>query len=200
MAEADSNLAEGHPGARATAPASPRRRVWVYGAIAASVIGLGWGAGRLAGRWATRVDEAKAAGGAALLGVTLPSIDGTEQPLAQWRGKVLVANFWATWCAPCREEMPALAAAQKANASNGLQIVGIGIDDAGKMRQFAMEAGVGYPLLVGGYGALELSRTFGNTAMALPFTVVVDRRGEVVMRKLGPLVDADFQAIIAQLR
>ena len=121
---------------------------------------------------------AAGAGRRALLAVTLPDADGTAQPLAQWRGKLLVVNFWATWCAPCREEMPMFVKAQREHAGAGLQFVGIAVDDAAKARQFATEIGVNYPTLIGGYGAMELSKSLGNTLMALPFTVVVDRDGQ----------------------
>lgn len=135
----------------------------------------------------------------ALAGLSLPDIEGKEQALAQWRGKVLVVNFWATWCAPCREEMPEFVKAQREFGAKGLQFVGIGIDDAAKLRQFAGEVGLNYPALVGGYGALELSKALGNSLMALPFTVVLDREGRVVHTQLGPLKPAKLTSIVAQL-
>ncbi|HEY5085222.1 MAG TPA: TlpA disulfide reductase family protein, partial [Rhizomicrobium sp.] len=119
--------------------------------------------------------------------------------LAQFRGKPLVLNFWATWCGPCREEMPAFIKMQQADGGKSLQFVGIGVDDADKLRQFASSIGLNYPSLVGGYGALELSRTLGNTAMALPFTLVLDREGKIVHTQLGPLPTEQLGAILAQL-
>ena len=135
----------------------------------------------------------------AMLALSLPDLDGAQRPLGQWRGKVLVVNFWATWCAPCREEMPAFVKAQSEYGPRGLQIVGIGIDDAAKLRQFATEIGLNYPALVGGYGALELSKTLGNTLLALPFTVVIDRQGKVAHTQLGPLKPDKLAAIVTQL-
>ena len=76
---------------------------------------------------------------------------------------LLVVNFWATWCAPCREEMPMFVRAQAAHGAKGLQFVGIAVDDAVKVRQFAREIGLNYPALIGGYGAMELSKTLGNS-------------------------------------
>ena len=131
-----------------------------------------------------------------LLGVALPDLDGKEQALAQWRGKVLVVNFWATWCAPCREEMPAFVKMQRERGDQGLQFVGIGIDDAVKLRQFAQEIGLNYPALVGGYGALELSKALGNALLALPFTIVVDRQGRIAHTQLGPLKPDKLAAIV----
>ena len=155
-----------------------------------------------AGVWLARpVPPSPPPSGAAatLLGVALPDLNGREQALRQWQGKVLVVNFWATWCAPCREEMPAFVKMQRERGSEGLQFVGIGIDDAAKLRQFAEEIGLNYPALVGGYGALELSKTLGNTLVALPFTVIVDRAGRIAHTQLGPLKPDKLAAIVGQL-
>jgi thiol-disulfide isomerase/thioredoxin len=135
----------------------------------------------------------------ALLAIALPDVDGREQALGQWRGKVLVVNFWATWCAPCREEMPEFVRAQTELGGAGLQFVGIAIDEVDKVRQFAEQIGVNYPLLVGGYGAMELSKALGNRLMALPFTIIVNRAGGVAHTQLGPLRDAQLRSIVGQL-
>ena len=137
--------------------------------------------------------------GSALLAVSLPDTTGKEQPLAQWKGKVLVVNFWATWCAPCRDEMPEFVRAQRELGGRGLQFVGIAVDQPDKVAQFAAELGLNYPALIGGYGAMELSKTLGNRMMALPFTVIVYRSGQVVHTQLGPLRDAKLRAIVAEL-
>jgi thiol-disulfide isomerase/thioredoxin len=135
---------------------------------------------------------------APLLAISLPDVDGREQALAQWKGKVLVVNFWATWCAPCREEMPMFVKAQSQHGGRGLQFVGVAIDDADKVRKFAAEIGLNYPALVGGYGAMELSKTLGNSVMALPFTVVVDRRGRIVLNHLGPMKQPQLDRVLGQ--
>ncbi len=137
--------------------------------------------------------------GRPLLALTLPDIDGRDQPFEQWRGKVLIVNFWATWCEPCREEMPEFVKTQAKLGDKGLQFVGIAIDQPDKIRKFASEMGLNYPSLVGGYGALELSKSLGNRLMALPFSLVIDRQGRVVHTQLGPLKPEKLDAIVGKL-
>jgi thiol-disulfide isomerase/thioredoxin len=160
---------------------------------------LALGAGLVFSPWFGSALSGQDQAATALTGLTLPDLDGKEQPLAQWRGKVLVVNFWATWCAPCREEMPEFVKAQRELGPKGLQFVGIGIDDAAKLRLFADEIGLNYPALVGGYGALELSKALGNNLLALPFTVVLDRSGQVVHTQLGTLKPATLAKLVGQL-
>jgi thiol-disulfide isomerase/thioredoxin len=164
-------------------------------ALLAALAALAIGAGIAV---ALHFREPPGLGGDALLAVSLPDAAGASQTLGQWRGKLLVVNFWATWCAPCREEMPMFVKAQAEHGSRGLQFVGIAVDDAEKVRQFASEIGVNYPTLIGGYGAMELSKSLGNSLMALPFTVVVDRGGRIVMRQLGPVKQAQLDALVKQ--
>src|SRR5574337_1673050 len=112
--------------------------------------GMAIALGTAAGYAVYRATEARRRSALALLDLALPDLAGKEQPLAQWRGKVLVVNFWATWCAPCREEMPEFIKAQSEYGAKGLQFVGIAVDQADKTEQFAKEIGLNYPTLVGG--------------------------------------------------
>jgi thiol-disulfide isomerase/thioredoxin len=136
---------------------------------------------------------------APLLALTLPDPAGHQETVGQWKGKVLVVNFWATWCEPCKEEMPRFIKLQDEYGARGLQFVGVAIDQPEKVRTFAKDIGLNYPTLVGGYGAIELSKTFGNSVGALPFTVVLNRSGGVVHTQLGPLKDSQLQSMIRQL-
>ena len=134
-----------------------------------------------------------------LLGITLPDPDGKDQAIAQWKGKILVVNFWATWCAPCREEMPMFMRLQEAQRGKGVQFVGIAVDNVDKVRQYASDLKLNYPTLIGGFGAMELSKSLGNSVMALPFTVIVDRSGKVAHTQLGPLKEDQLLSILRQL-
>jgi len=120
-----------------------------------------------------------------LASLSLPDPLGKPQTLSQWKGKVIVLNFWATWCAPCRDEVPSLVRIQHKYASNGVQIVGIALDSAAKVSQFSKEYSVNYPLLIGGIELIALTQPLGNRASGLPFTIILDRSGKIAKTHLG---------------
>jgi thiol-disulfide isomerase/thioredoxin len=134
-----------------------------------------------------------------LLALSLPDTSGQQQSLAQWRGKVLVVNFWATWCEPCRKEMPEFVRAQRDLGPKGLQFVGIAVDQRDKVEQFAKELDLNYPALIAGYDAVDLSKSLGNELSALPFTIVLDRKGNVATTQLGPFKPDKLRATIDSL-
>lgn len=129
-----------------------------------------------------------------LLATTLPDPAGNAHQLMQWQGKVLVVNFWATWCAPCREEMPAFARLQSKHAANGVQFVGIAFDSHDAVAEFSQKIPVNYPLLIGGGDTRELMKTLGNGPAGLPFTVILDASGKPMHAKLGRYEEADLDA------
>jgi thiol-disulfide isomerase/thioredoxin len=181
------------PAVSAESPPSRPRRAWLVSGVALAALALGAGTAWYRSRPTATAD------GAAILGLVLPDADGQQQAVAQWRGKVLVVNFWATWCAPCREEMPQFVRIQARDAVKGVQFVGIAVDDAAKVRDFARELGLNYPSLIGGFGAIELSKSLGNSLSALPFTVVLDRGGQVALTHLGPLAPAELDGLLGRL-
>ena len=138
-------------------------------------------------------------GAADLLASTFPDVAGRAQRLVQWQGKALLCNFWATWCAPCREEMPMLDAAAHQYRTIGLQVVGIAIDHAANVNQFLEKTPVGYPVLIADAGGVDLMRRLGNSAGGLPFTVLLDRRGRLAGRKLGAYAATELDGAIAGL-
>jgi thiol-disulfide isomerase/thioredoxin len=129
----------------------------------------------------------------------LSDLKGGVQPLAQWRGQVLVVNFWATWCAPCRKEIPGFVRLQQRYGARGLTFVGIAIDQPDKVAEFAREFQINYPLLIGGLETLELLRQVGNRAGVLPYTLVIDRGGKLVSREPGGLKEARLEGILQPL-
>ncbi|MES2535121.1 MAG: TlpA disulfide reductase family protein [Pseudomonadota bacterium] len=118
---------------------------------------------------------------------SMPDAQGTMRALSQWKGKTLVVNFWATWCAPCVDEMPELVALQTEVASKNTQIIGIGIDSAANIREFGSKYKISYPLYSAGMVGTDLSRQFGNQAGGLPFTVLITADGKVKKTYLGRL-------------
>lgn len=124
-------------------------------------------------------------GAQAILATQLPDLDGNDQAVSQWLGKVIVVNFWATWCTPCREEIPEFIEAQKKYGDQGLMFVGIAIDQVDKVKMFSKEFGINYPVLVGSMNTWSLLEAAGNRHSALPYTVVINRSGELVENYLG---------------
>jgi thiol-disulfide isomerase/thioredoxin len=125
---------------------------------------------------------------------SLNDLSGKPTSIAVWSGKSLVINFWATWCAPCRREIPLLETLAADWSGRDLTVIGIAVDYADKVQQFAGQFKIAYPLLIGEQDALEVAAKFGMESPAFPFTVFTDRRGEVVALFVGELhrPQADF--------
>jgi thiol-disulfide isomerase/thioredoxin len=119
---------------------------------------------------------------------TVPtSPDEKTKSLAAYRNHVLVVNFWATWCAPCVQEMPELSALQTELSSKQVQFIGIGIDSQASMSEFAKKYHITYPLYVGGMEGTQLATTLGNKTSGLPFTVLLNKKGDIVKTYAGRL-------------
>jgi thiol-disulfide isomerase/thioredoxin len=118
---------------------------------------------------------------------SLPDLQGHTRISTEWLGQVLVVNFWATWCPPCRREMPLFVDLQERFGTRGLQFVGIAIDEPQPVKKFAESIGVNYPILLGETEAISLSQSLGNRFGSLPFTVVFDRSGKRVFVQTGEL-------------
>lgn len=169
------------------------RRSWLgLGALALGFGGFGaWTASR---RYA--IGDADDAAIELLYRLTLPDAEGRPVALDTLRRQPAVLNFWATWCPPCVEEMPELSGIGEEFRARQLQVIGIGIDSASNIGEFSRKTPMRYPLLVAGNSGLELVRRLGNTAGALPFTVVVARDGTVTWRTLGRFKTAELRAAI----
>lgn len=131
----------------------------------------------------------------------MKDLDGREQDGAQWNGRVRLINFWATWCGPCREEIPMLIAAQRSHGTAGLQVIGVAMDEAAPVREFQEQFGIDYPLLAGDTDVMEYAARLGNGNLGLPFTVIAGRDGRILYRKLGTLtheeIDREVGAALA---
>jgi thiol-disulfide isomerase/thioredoxin len=135
----------------------------------------------------------------ALYAQSMNDAAGAPQALSQWKGKALVVNFWAPWCAPCVQEMPELAQLAADSAAKNINVIGIGIDSPTNIAQFAAKFKIGYPLYVAGMSGTDLSRQFGNSAGGLPYTVLIGADGQVKKTYLGRLKFADLKADLAAL-
>ena len=134
-----------------------------------------------------------------LLSASFADQRGKSRRLVEWRGKALVVNFWASWCTPCREEIPLLNAAQQQHESRGLQVVGIAIDNAANVGEFTRKIPISYPVLIADASGIDLMRELGNRAGGLPFNVLLDRQGRLVARKLGAYSAPELQAALDEL-
>jgi thiol-disulfide isomerase/thioredoxin len=177
---------------------TPRRQWLVAGGAAIVAAAAGFGVNF----WRTKPDAAAAKDGnaqAALLSTRFPDLDDRPQAIEQWRGKVVVVNFWATWCGPCREEIPLFVKLQSQYAARGLQFVGIAIDQPDKVKPFALEFGMNFPILIGGMDVIELGRQLGNKAGVLPFTLVLGRDGRIVSTEVGAVKQAKIEPLLVSL-
>ena len=123
---------------------------------------------------------------------------GNSQTLGQWDRKLLVVNFWATWCGPCKEEIPILVKLQTKFGDRSLQFVGIAADSPSNVANFAKNTRINYPLLLDEANAIEFSKRLGNRLGLLPHTVVMRPGGEVIYNKLGPITEGVLDDIIAK--
>ena len=131
---------------------------------------------------------------------SLKDLNGKLTPVSSWSGKSLMVNFWATWCAPCRREIPLLKALAADWAGRDLKVVGIAVDHPDKVREFADEFKIDYPVLVGEQDALDVAAGLGMASPGFPFTVFTDRRGEVVALFLGELHRPEAEFILSEVQ
>jgi len=154
--------------------------------------------------WATRVPRepsipTPSISAGAIWTTSFKDTAGASHSLGEFQGQVLVINFWATWCAPCREEMPGFVRLQDRWKGRGVQFVGLSDDDPSKVERFAAELKINYPLWVGVDTAGELSHRLGNRLRVLPHTVILDPAGNRVDMRVGPYTDRDLEPKLASL-
>jgi len=128
--------------------------------------------------------------------IELPDLNGNRQSLVQWQGKLLLVNFWATWCPPCREEIPIFLSLRKKNLDRGFEVVGISIDSVQKVLEFRDSIGIDYPLLDGEKNGMSLMASLGNRLGALPYSILFDRNGNAVHFKTGDFSRQELENLL----
>lgn len=169
-------------------------------AISGLLIGAGVGVGY---KMADRADQsmptvplAAAEAAHAVPDFEFPDLDGKQRLGREWKTRILVLNFWAAWCPPCRDETPTFVELQEQYGTDNVRFVGIAIDDPEPVREFAETYGVNYPILLGDEHAVSLSRRLGNRFEGLPFTVVAEPGGKVVLRHTGGLEREELEPVL----
>lgn len=130
---------------------------------------------------------------------TLPDLSGATRSVTEWDGQAMIVNFWATWCPPCRREIPLLIEMQETAAARGIQIVGIAMDSVEAVTEYAARTGFNYPVLVGEQEAVDAAEAYGADVIGLPLTVMTDRDGQVVEIHAGEITREDLAAAIELL-
>jgi len=125
--------------------------------------------------------------------------DGKMQSMAQWRGKTLVINFWATWCPPCREEMPAFSRLQTKYAAHGVQFIGIALDTPDNVGAFLKNVTATYPLLLAESEGMAMTQQLGNSRLALPYTLVLGADEKPRLVRLGKLAEQELDGLLGEM-
>lgn len=129
----------------------------------------------------------------------LKDLEGKTRDIKEWDGQVLLINFWATWCPPCRREIPAFIELQEKYKDKGFTIIGIALDEKQAVIDYSDPMGVNYPLLMAEQEGIALTKAYGNRLGSLPFSVIVDRKGNITQRKRTELTFEQVEAMIKPL-
>jgi len=169
------------------------RRQWII-IVAISFLALFGGV--MTSQWISKTGLASEPAIKAFFANPWQSPDGKTLDTQNWQGKVLVVNFWASWCPPCVEEMPTLDKLQKEFLQQNVLFVGIGIDSPSNIREFLSKTPVAYPIVIGGLEGSNLSKQLGNSQGALPYTIIINAKGKSTYSKLGKISEEDIRSAI----
>lgn len=131
---------------------------------------------------------------------TLGDLEGKPRSILSWPGKSMIVNFWATWCAPCRREIPLLRELQTKHGAEGFQVVGVAVDIREDVVKYAQEMGINYPILTGEQDGLDAVNKFGQGSIGFPFTVFTDNQGRVVLFHLGEIKKEQADVLLGAVR
>ena len=169
------------------------RRQWI---VIAGVSVLALLTGVFTSQWISQSGLASEPSIKAFFATPWQTPDGKPADTQDWRGKVLVVNFWASWCPPCVEEMPTLDQISKEYAAKNVLFVGIGIDSPFNVREFLQKTPVSYPIVIGGLEGSNLAKQMGNSQGALPYTVIINSNGKSSFTKLGKISEDELKKAI----
>ncbi|RMG58086.1 MAG: TlpA family protein disulfide reductase [Gammaproteobacteria bacterium] len=130
---------------------------------------------------------------------SLPDLDGQQHGIGEWDGKVVLLNFWATWCPPCQKEIPDFMQVRKELGDRGFEVVGVAIDQHDAVADYVDGLGIPYPILQGEADAAEVARRYGNSLGGLPYSVIIDREGRIRYARARPLNAEQLRALVAPL-
>lgn len=164
-------------------------------AVAALALALGLGVGL----W-KNTPSATDVNAEQIYAASFVDLAGQKQSLGNWRGKILIVNFWATWCPPCRQEIPDFVEVYNANRDKDVVFVGIALDEPKLVADFAKEFGITYPMLMGGEAGYDFATQLGNSSGGIPYSVILNRQGQVVYVASGAMRRAELERQIAKLR
>ena len=133
------------------------------------------------------------------MGFALPDLTGKTRTLADYRGKTVLLNFWATWCPPCRREIPGFIRLQQRYGGQGLQIVGISVDNPEAVARYWQEMRINYPLLLADDSVYGLMSAYGNSQGGLPYSVLIKPDGQVAARRIGAYDEQELEALLLPL-
>lgn len=179
-----------------------KRQLVIAGAIA--IFGIGAVIGTYAIKTLKPAAETEKTSKSSLIGSTMTpfsllAVDGVRENSAQWEGKVQLINFWATWCPPCKREIPALINLQQHYADQGLQVIGIALDNQDAVKAYAKTSGINYPILAGESDVVEVAQQLGNEVGVLPYTVITDRQNRIEKVYYGEIDPVETEKVIANL-
>jgi peroxiredoxin len=130
---------------------------------------------------------------------SFPDVMGKQHNISEWHGKILVINFWATWCPPCIKEIPEFMSIQEEYSAKGLQVIGVALDNKESVEAYLAKLSVNYPILIGDMAGIALSQKLGNSMGVVPYTLIVNQQGQIIYQQGGELSKDELVDVITPL-